>query len=404
MDGDARPMTTTEEPRPAEVLGVTAPRAAAPGTLKARRRARAERWRRPLATAADRRRAWASLLLSDHGALRLVWKNRHRVTPRLWRSAQPSPLDIAWARRAGIRTVLSLRGDGFGGDLLEREACAAEGLGFHRLVLFSRTAPAKETLREAIALLPSLPTPLLVHCKSGADRAGLATALFLIIVEGRPVAEARRALSLRYGHVRHAKTGILDAFLDLYEATGERAGPRLRRLGRAGLRTRRAEAFVPDDAGRRPPPRRRRPRVGRVPARRPGRADPAPAPPLSPRRMAPRRGAPSACTGPESSAASASFTILWRLTRLSPRNASASMRTRKCCLPLGPRAGMPGVEVQFVDNLERRRRESLHEPCHDPLPDGHRPSFLLVAIAPSSLRSRAPVYRLPRVAESGRPR
>lgn len=194
------------------------------GTLKARRRARAERWRRPLATPFDRRRAWASLMLSDHGAIRLVWKNRHRVTPRLWRSAQPSPLDVAWAAQHGIRTVLSLRGDGFGGDLLEREACAAEGIAFHRLVLFSRTAPTKETLREAVELLPTLETPVLLHCKSGADRAGLGTALYLILVEGVPAAEARRALSLRYGHIRRARTGILDAFLALYETTGEGRG------------------------------------------------------------------------------------------------------------------------------------------------------------------------------------
>lgn len=203
------------------MTGTIDPRA---GTLKARRRARAERWRRPLETPGDRRRAWASLLLSDHGALRLVWKNRHRVTPRLWRSAQPSPLDLGWAARRGIRTVLSLRGDGFGGDLLEREACEAQGLHFHRLVLYSRTAPTKETLREAIRLLPMLETPVLLHCKSGADRAGLGTALYLLLVEGVPAAEARRALSLRYGHISRAQTGILDAFLAHYEATGEARG------------------------------------------------------------------------------------------------------------------------------------------------------------------------------------
>lgn len=191
---------------------------------KARRRARAERWRRPIETAHDRRLAWASLMLADHGVLRVVWKNRYRVTPRLWRSAQPSPGDLAWAARQGIRTVVSLRGDGFGGDLLEQEACAREGLAFHRLVLQSRMAPPTATLREAIDLLPRLETPVLLHCKSGADRAGLGTALFLILVEGRSAREAREALSLRYGHVRHARTGILDAFLEAFETTGEAAG------------------------------------------------------------------------------------------------------------------------------------------------------------------------------------
>ena len=35
-----------------------------------------------------------------------------------------------------------------------------------------------------------------MHCKSGADRAGLASALWLLHVERRPVAEAMKQLSL----------------------------------------------------------------------------------------------------------------------------------------------------------------------------------------------------------------
>lgn len=191
---------------------------------KARRRARAKRWRRPLATARDRREAWASLLLSDHGLLRLAYRNRHQVTPSLWRSAQPAPADIAWAARAGIRTVVSLRSDGFGGDPLEREACAAHGLAFERLVLQSRAAPPVETLRRALVLLPNLERPVLMHCKSGADRAGLGAALWLLIVEGRSAAAAKGQLALRYGHIAHARTGILDRFIEAYARTGEAAG------------------------------------------------------------------------------------------------------------------------------------------------------------------------------------
>lgn len=163
-------------------------------------------------------------MLADHGFLRLAYRNRHRVSERLWRSAQPSPRDLAAAKAAGVATVLSLRGDGFGGDLLEREACAALGLTFERLVLQSRAAPKPAGLREAIARLPALKPPILMHCKSGADRAGLGAALYLIIVEGASAATAKRQLSARYGHLRRAKTGILDAFLEAYEVEGEANG------------------------------------------------------------------------------------------------------------------------------------------------------------------------------------
>ena len=190
----------------------------------ARRFEKRARWTAEIETPRDRRAAWASLMLTDHGFLRLIHPNRAKVTDNLWRSAQPAPADIRWARRHGIRTVVSLRKDQFGGDPLEREACAREGLNFERIIMRSREAPSREMLREAIARFPEMPRPVLFHCKSGADRAGLATALYLIIVEGASAATAAKALSLRYGHISRGKTGILDAFIASYAATGEAAG------------------------------------------------------------------------------------------------------------------------------------------------------------------------------------
>jgi protein tyrosine/serine phosphatase len=65
---------------------------------------------------------------------------------------------------------------------------------------------------------------VLVHCKSGADRAGFMATLYLLLQEGRSLAEAKEQLSLRYGHFRFAKTGILDAFLEAYQRDGEAKG------------------------------------------------------------------------------------------------------------------------------------------------------------------------------------
>jgi protein tyrosine/serine phosphatase len=56
-----------------------------------------------------------------------------------------------------------------------------------------------------------------MHCKSGADRTSLASALYLIHKEGATVAEARAQMSVRYIHFRWTATGILDEVLDAYE-------------------------------------------------------------------------------------------------------------------------------------------------------------------------------------------
>lgn len=191
----------------------------------ARRERREARWNRPIGSAGERLRAWADLLLADHGILRLLHLNLHRVDERLWRSAQPSPRDIAVLARAGLRTIVNLRGGrSHGAWQLEKEAAERHGIRIVDLVLRSRAAPDRETLLALPAFLAGLDGPILAHCKSGADRAGLFAALYLLVVRGVDASTAMRELTLRKGHFRYAQAGILDAFLEAYRDEGEARG------------------------------------------------------------------------------------------------------------------------------------------------------------------------------------
>ena len=82
--------------------------------------------------------------------------------------------------------------------------------------VFSRDAPAKDVFHRARALFDDIEYPALMHCKSGADRAGLMSTLYMFFHEGKPINEALEQLSFKYGHVRHGKTGILDAVFKEY--------------------------------------------------------------------------------------------------------------------------------------------------------------------------------------------
>jgi protein tyrosine phosphatase (PTP) superfamily phosphohydrolase (DUF442 family) len=183
-----------------------------------RRRQRIERWSRPLSTPRDRLSAWIDMLVSDNGLFRLIYPNLHQVAEGVWRSGQPTPGRLrAFARRGG-RSVVSLRaGRGFGSLPLEFAACRDVGLTYHNLALRARNLPDREELRTLAQLFQTIERPVLLHCQSGADRAGMASALYLMLAEGRAVAEARRQLALRYGHNRFNRTGVLDAFFDAYE-------------------------------------------------------------------------------------------------------------------------------------------------------------------------------------------
>ena len=160
---------------------------------------------------------WAELIFKDHGFLRLYWHNEHEIASGMWRCNQPSPGRIRTAADRGIKTIINLRGPrADGGWRLEAEACATYGLTLMDFTARSRAAPDKQMLHAAEALFTEMNLPAMMHCKSGADRAGLMAALYLLIVEKRPAREAAKQLAWKYGHVKQAKTGLLDAFFAAY--------------------------------------------------------------------------------------------------------------------------------------------------------------------------------------------
>ncbi len=162
-------------------------------------------------------RDWVELMAKDHGVLRLWWHNLHQIDCNMWRSNQPTPRRIERAAQLGIRTIINLRGPrSDGGWRLEAEACVRHGLQLVDFTVRSRAAPDKQMLFDTKALFDRIERPALLHCKSGADRAGLMSALYLLMQKNRPVAEASQQLSFRYLHVKQAKTGLLDAFLSAY--------------------------------------------------------------------------------------------------------------------------------------------------------------------------------------------
>ncbi|MFM9940333.1 MAG: fused DSP-PTPase phosphatase/NAD kinase-like protein [Hyphomicrobiaceae bacterium] len=162
---------------------------------------------------------YADMLLVDHGVFRLFYLNRHRLGHEAWRAAQPAPHQIAAIKALGVRTIVNLRGARVCGSYwLEQSACARHGITLVDYQVRSRAAPSKEEVLGARTLLQSIEYPILLHCKSGADRAGLMSTLYMIVHEQQPVAEAKAQLALKFGHIRQSDTGILDYFFERYLA------------------------------------------------------------------------------------------------------------------------------------------------------------------------------------------
>jgi protein tyrosine/serine phosphatase len=184
-------------------------------------------FRGDLSSARARAKAWSDSLLVDHAVFRVLWQNWAVVVPgRLYRSNHPTPARLAAAaRRHGIRTIINLRGHRqCGSDALSREAAARLGLQHVDAPFESRGAPHKDRILRLAEIYRSVEEPALIHCKSGADRAGLAAGLFLLL-NGGSAEDALDQLSWRFGHFRRSRTGILDAFFVRYAVDGEGRKP-----------------------------------------------------------------------------------------------------------------------------------------------------------------------------------
>ncbi len=136
-------------------------------------------------------------------AIQLMGNFAAIVPGEAYRANQPTADDIAsYSARYGIRTIVNLRGRHDGADWYKDEAAAAKRLGI-RLVDFPMEADRRldaEGAGQLVALLRDAPRPILIHCRSGADRTGLASVLYLARISGIEEEKAERQLSLRFGH------------------------------------------------------------------------------------------------------------------------------------------------------------------------------------------------------------
>ena len=121
-----------------------------------------------------------------------------------YRSAQ---LDAEGFRQVlathGIRSIINLRGADPAAGWYEDEITTAADLGVEHFDFRMSASQALDATGSAqlIALMRAVPKPVLIHCRSGSDRTGLAAALYQTAISGTPLETAEAQLSFRYGHV-----------------------------------------------------------------------------------------------------------------------------------------------------------------------------------------------------------
>jgi protein tyrosine phosphatase (PTP) superfamily phosphohydrolase (DUF442 family) len=172
----------------------------------------------------SRLRALWSMYMVDHGFVRAIYNNFYRLSDGMYRCSQPNPFQfVRYQKKFGIKTVINLRGPNpYGSYPLEQEVCQKLGIVMIDLPVGSRRAPRREEILALNQYFAKLEYPALMHCKSGADRAGIGAALYRLMHLGHSIENAMGELHLKYGHINQSKTGVLDFFLASYQARNAR--------------------------------------------------------------------------------------------------------------------------------------------------------------------------------------
>lgn len=150
----------------------------------------------------------ALVVIGAYAAYLAYTDNFHTVIAgELYRSAQPSPEDIAaWHKRYGIKTIVNLEGPHPYAAWYRKEKATAEALD---ITLIDHQMSAQRDVQapevdQILKILSTAQRPILVHCRSGADRSGLVSALYVAAIAHGSEFFAELQLTPVFGHLPFA--------------------------------------------------------------------------------------------------------------------------------------------------------------------------------------------------------
>jgi protein tyrosine/serine phosphatase len=137
------------------------------------------------------------------GFLQLSGNFHTVIAGEFYRSAQPSAKQLEkYVTDHGIKTVINLRGQSES-RWYRDEIAKAEALGVRHIdfKMSSSETVTSEVADQLIDIMKSAPKPILIHCKAGADRSGIVSAIYSRSIAGWNEESAERQLSMYFGHI-----------------------------------------------------------------------------------------------------------------------------------------------------------------------------------------------------------
>ena len=147
--------------------------------------------------------------------------NFHTVQDRrVYRSSQLSALRLQQViDKYHIQTIVNLRGScpEFTWYQEECRISHEQKVSQEDIVLSAIRLPPPAEMQRLVQVLDQARYPILLHCRQGVDRTGLASLIVRMLEPSVSLAEARSQLSFRFGYIPYNGTENILKFVDLYE-------------------------------------------------------------------------------------------------------------------------------------------------------------------------------------------
>ena len=147
--------------------------------------------------------------------------NFHPITiGEAYRSAQLDRDELEYyIKKYNIKSILNLRGKNADAPwyIEEMKVSTEYNVIHYDISIPASYEPSKKDIQKLIEIFNHAPRPILIHCQAGADRSGLVAAMWKVIVDKEPKSEARKELSILYGHIPIGRTSAIDRFFENWE-------------------------------------------------------------------------------------------------------------------------------------------------------------------------------------------
>ena len=174
-----------------------------------------------LNTLPGRIQAWLYAMLVEHNFTNVIRFNFHPISEEAYRSSQPTMWQLRReVKKRGIKTIINLKGANLGSAYyaFEKEQCARLGIRMVDINIYSRGIPEGSRIRRAKEVFDSVEYPIWIHCKAGADRAGIYSTLYQYFRKHIPIGETNQLQLWPFGHIKHSNAGKIDFYLEQFLA------------------------------------------------------------------------------------------------------------------------------------------------------------------------------------------